>query len=96
MRDEIHDIDLHTMDAKTVCEVRLSALSSSSSTCKSNTVKADSTWTRSRLKLLLALQKTEQVALTTRSAAVLLVLHGITTSSSATAEIARVGGHYAV
>ena len=22
MRDEIHDIDLHTMDAKTVCEVR--------------------------------------------------------------------------
>ena len=23
MRDEIHDVDLHTMDAKTVCEVSL-------------------------------------------------------------------------
>ena len=23
MRDKIHDIDLHTMDTKTVCEVRI-------------------------------------------------------------------------
>jgi len=27
MRDKIHDIDLHTVDAKTVCEVRLFILS---------------------------------------------------------------------